>query len=142
MMLGDGHTMENGTRRYDTSSVNLANSFQRLCLHAGYSTNIQLKYAAGKQSIIRESENRKTEIITSNYDAWRMTIIEHQNEPLVNKNIKMNGEGRLDKWIDYNGKVYCCSVPSGIIYVRRNGKPVWSGNSSRHGHDKRIKPLK
>ena len=49
MMLGDGHTMANGTRRYDTSSLKLADAFQRLCLHAGYSTNIQLKYAAGKE---------------------------------------------------------------------------------------------
>lgn len=33
----------------------------------------------------------------------------------------------------YIGKVYCCTVPGdGIIYVRRNGKPVWCGNS-RHG---------
>jgi DNA-directed RNA polymerase II subunit RPB2 len=28
--------------------------------------------------------------------------------------------------------VYCCSVPSGIVYVRRNGKAVFCGNS-RHG---------
>ena len=32
-------------------------------------------------------------------------------------------------YVPYNGKVYCCTVPSGIIYVRRNGKPVWTGNS-------------
>lgn len=29
--------------------------------------------------------------------------------------------------------VYCISVPNHIFYVRRNGKPVWTGNSSRHG---------
>ncbi len=40
----------------------------------------------------------------------------------------------MDKFIKYTGKVYCCTVPegNGIIYVRRNGIPVWSGNS-RHG---------
>ncbi len=131
MMLGDGHTMKNGTRRYDTSSIKLANSFQRLCLHAGYSTNIQLKYAAGKQSIIKK-EGRNNEIITSNYDAWRMTIIKSQNNPLVNKNINAKDENRQDFYLEYHGKVYCCTVPSGIIYVRRNKIPVWSGNS-RHG---------
>ncbi len=31
--------------------------------------------------------------------------------------------------IPYVGKVYCVSVPHGIIYVRRNGKAIWSGNS-------------
>jgi len=34
----------------------------------------------------------------------------------------------------FKGNVYCCTVPSetGVIYVRRNGKPVWCGNCSRH----------
>lgn len=132
MMLGDGHTMDNGTRRYDTSSIKLANDFQRLCFHAGYSCNISLKYEAGHVSVIKNGE-RKGEKITSTANAYRMTIIESQNEPLVNKNIKPNGEGRLDTWVEgYDGKVYCCRVPGeGIIYVRRNGVPVWSCNS--HG---------
>jgi hypothetical protein len=127
MMLGDGHTMSNGTRRYDTSSKNLANSLQRLCIHAGYSANVILKYKSGKKSIIKETKYRKEEIIISNYDAWRLTIIEHQNYPIVNKTKKQ------DKIIQFEGKVYCCTVPSGIMYVRRNNKPVWTGNSSRHG---------
>jgi len=28
----------------------------------------------------------------------------------------------------YNGKVYCVSVPKGLILVRRNGRPAISGN--------------
>lgn len=126
MVLGDGHTMKNGTQRYDTSSTKLANDFQRLCLHAGWSTNKMLKYEAGHESY---SETRD-EIFKSTKDAWRLTIIKSQNEPLVNKNKKTN---QLDSWIDYTGKVYCCTVPNdGIIYVRRQGLPVWCGNS-RHG---------
>ena len=132
MMLGDGHIMKNGTRRYDTSSIKLRDSFQRLCLHAGYSTNYSLKYEAGHESTIKETEEREEETIVSRYDAWRLTIIETQNYPLVNKNIKPNGDDRLDKWTEYKGKVYCCTVPSGIIYTRRNGKVQWCGNS-RHG---------
>ena len=132
MMLGDGHTMENGTRRYDTSSTQLADDFQKLCFHAGWSTNITIKYKAGKVSVIKKG-NREGEIIRSTVDAYRMTIIESQNTPLVNKNIKPNGEDRLDKYVEFKGKVYCCSVGGdGIIYVRRNGYPVWCGNSS-HG---------
>ena len=33
----------------------------------------------------------------------------------------------------YTGPVFCIEVPSHVFYVRRNGKPVWTGNSSRHG---------
>lgn len=128
MMLGDGHTMKNGTRRYDTSSTQLADDFQRLCLNAGYSCNKIVKYKAGHVAV------GKTKTITSTVDAYRLTIIESQNTPMVNKNIQRNGTGRLDEWVnDYKGKVYCCTVPGdGVIYVRRNGKPCWSGNS-RHG---------
>ena len=30
---------------------------------------------------------------------------------------------------NYSGMVYCATVPGGTLYVRRNGVPVWSGNS-------------
>ena len=130
MMLGDGHTMENGTERYDTSSIKLANEFQRLCLHAGWACNIMLKYEAGHTATIINGE-RKGETITSTTNAYRMTIIKTQIEPLVNKTIQ-NGN-QLDKYIDFKGKVYCCTMPHlGVLYVRRNNIPVWCCNS-RHG---------
>ncbi len=31
--------------------------------------------------------------------------------------------------VQYNGKIYCVTVPSGMLVVRRNGQPVISGNS-------------
>lgn len=123
MLLGDGHTMINGTERYDTSSLHLRNQFQQLCLHAGHSANAVLKYKAGKQSTKQNGY-----VITSTADAWRLTVVTSQNSPLVNKTVQQ------DSWVDYDGKVYCCTVPRGhgVIFVRRNGKVVWSGNS-RHG---------
>ena len=30
-------------------------------------------------------------------------------------------------WTDYHGTVYHVTVPNGAVYVRRNGKPLWSG---------------
>ena len=130
MELGDGHIMKNGTIRYDTSSIQLANDYQQLCLHAGYSANLYLKYESGHESIIKS----RNEIIKQNVDAWRLTKITKQNNPLVNKNINsQTGENRCDNFIHYQGKVYCCTLPNeGILYVRRNGKPCWCGNSSRH----------
>ena len=127
MILGDGHYMKNGTLRYDTSSDKLANDFQRLCLHAGYSANKHVKYEAGHESFCKP----RNEIFKSTTDAYRLTVIKSQNNPIVNKFRKMNGEGGNDGLIKYTGKVYCCQVNSGIIYVRNNGIPVWCGNS-RH----------
>lgn len=137
MLLGDGHTMSNGTCRYDTSSIKLADDFQRLCLHAGWSCNKLIKYKAG-----HEATTSYGEIIKSTKDAYRLTIITKQNNPIVNKNIKSDGTNRHDSWITFDNedlkesiknKVYCCSVPDdGVIYVRRNGYSTWCGQS-RHG---------
>ena len=108
----------------NTSSERIADDFQRLCLHAGWSCNKLIKYGAGNYSTIK-SNDRKNQVIKSTKDVFRLTINEHQNNPLVNKNIKKNGENAHDKWIDYNGKVFCCSVKGdGVLYVRRNGYPV------------------
>lgn len=39
-------------------------------------------------------------------------------------------EGRhRKKIVPYDGYVYCCTVPNGIVLVRRNGLPVFCGNS-------------
>lgn len=127
MMLGDGHRMENGTRRYDTSSAKLADDFQRLCLHAGYSTNIALKCEAGYEAV-RVTGEKKGKIIRASVNAWRMTIVESQNYPLVNKDVKKK---KCDRMVNYKGKVYCCTVPTddGVIYVRYKRHPVWCGQS-------------
>jgi DNA-directed RNA polymerase II subunit RPB2 len=127
LLLGDGHTMKNGTRRYDTSSTKLADDFQRLCLHAGYSTNKFIKCEAGYEAI-GKSGNCIGKVIRASVDAYRLTIIESQNNPLVNKDKHKN---IWDRYEHYTGKVYCCSVPTddGVIYVRREGVVVWCGQS-------------
>jgi DNA-directed RNA polymerase II subunit RPB2 len=131
MMLGDGHTMENGTERYDTSSTKLADDFQRLCLHAGWSCNKKIKYKAG-----HESHFSNGYIATATVDSYRLTIIKSQNNPLVNKNIKPDGTNRQDSWFPFDhteNNIFCCTVSGdGVVYVRRKGMVTWSGNS-RHG---------
>jgi DNA-directed RNA polymerase II subunit RPB2 len=123
MCLGDGHVSTSGTQQYDTSSNKLADDFQRLCLHAGWSCNKHLKMLEGTSVTGNDGHVYKA---TANN--WRMSIVKKQNEPIVNgakwKHIQ-------DGWEQYTGKVYCCTVPEGdgVVYVRREGRPVWSGNS-------------
>jgi Phage portal protein len=31
--------------------------------------------------------------------------------------------------VNYSGRVHCVTVPNGVVYVRRNGNSIWSGNS-------------
>ncbi len=124
LLCGDGGKDGKLTTDYFyTSSTQLADDFQRLCLHAGYSANKMLKRKKGEKLKIKGIETIR------NADHWTITFIKaYNNQPLVSGTSKTQTE----QWIEYTGKVYCCTVSSGVIYVRRNGKPVWSGNS-RHG---------
>lgn len=108
MCLGVGGQITNKTLSYYTTSTELADNFQRLCLHAGLSCN--KLFNNGKESY------------------WVLTIITNQNEPIINK----NHEKFNDNWVDYKGKVYCCTlgIGEGIVYVRRNGFVFWCGNST------------
>lgn len=85
---------------YSTNSEKLANDMQRLALHAGLSANIQSDPILSTMTVIINKSN---------------------NEPQVDQDVAMEKQ--------YTGQVYCCTVPSGIIYVRREGIPQWSGNS-------------
>lgn len=135
MILGDGHYMKDTTTlRYDTSSIKLAGDFQRLCLHSGYASNMALKYEAGKEATIVKG-SCKGKKIKSTVDAYRLSVVKTQVEPMVNKN-KSEEDKIADKLFKFKGKVYCCSVKEdkknktdGLVYVRRNGLTVWCGNS-------------
>lgn len=61
---------------------------------------------------------------------------------------KLKGLMPVPKEIDYDGKIYCLTVPNHTLCVRRHGKVVWSGNShvlrsivSRIAKDERFEPV-
>lgn len=40
-----------------------------------------------------------------------------------------------ETWMPHSGLVYCVTLPRNhVLYVRRDAKPVWCGNSGRHGN--------
>ena len=125
--FGDGYTSKTNNRFYYTSSKRLCDDITRLALHAGYSTNCRVPEGrkAGTQSIVKDDGR----VITSTKDNWVITIIKTKTEPEINHGHKNSQEGQKEEWVDYNGKVYCLSVRTGVFLVRQNGKPVWSGNS-------------
>jgi hypothetical protein len=126
LCLGDGCLQKKGAGNwtYNTSSTLLADDFQKLCLHAGWSTNKRILSEAGTVN----SGGKIGYSITTTADAWQLAINISKNEPCLNHRPH---QPRQDKWIDYEGKVYCCTVPEGdgVIYVRRKGIGCWSGNS-------------
>jgi hypothetical protein len=123
MMGGDGSVCNSESWTYYTSSVKLANDVQRLCLHSGWSANVKLRSVKGTPICIRGKN------MTTNADSWAVQIVKSKNTPQVNTKTQNIQE---EKIIQFCGNVYCVEVPNHIFYVRRNGKPVWTGNS-RHG---------
>jgi intein/homing endonuclease/ribosomal protein L37AE/L43A len=121
MLCGDGETMKGTvTRRYYTSSRRLVDDVQTIALHAGFACNYRMRYEAGHTAV------GKTKTITTTEDAYTLTIVSKQTEPAVNRDVK----NPQDKIINYKGQIYCCTVSTGVIYVRRNGLAKWAGNSS------------
>jgi len=102
-------------KMYHTSYSKLKDDVMRLALHCGWAANAVIDCV---HKVIDDKNNTICE------PTWVTTIIKSQTEPLVDKQTSF----------DYDGKVYCCTVPNHVIYVRNtnSNKPVWSGNSSHH----------
>ncbi len=112
--LGDGTIMKNGFRIFYTSSKKLADDLQELLLRIGRIGTIKTRQPRGRIWIkdhFADSSRIQYEVIerVRKIDSW------------IDK--------RDIKKIDYNGKVYCAEVKNHIMYVRRNGKPYWCGNT-------------
>jgi len=127
--------MKNGVERFFTSSIILSDQFQRLCLHAGWSSNKKKIYDAGTKFVIKGKHTQ------ANADFWALTINKHKNNPMVNHGHVKEQKIQTEGLVPFTGKVYCIEVPTHIFYVRRDGKPVWTGNSNRHGQKGTIGAL-
>jgi hypothetical protein len=107
-LLIDSIILKSDDNLYYTSSEKLVNDLSRLCIHAGWCADF-----------------RKIDSLNN----WCLSIIKTKLEPEIN----YTQNGQSEEWIDYKGTVHCLTVRTGIFMVRENGKPVWTGNSNRHG---------
>lgn len=113
LMLGDG-TYSSGKCVYYTSSKRLANEVQRLALHIGLAADIGISDRRGQIS----TSGIKRQKLEYQVGIKRVCL-----QPCV-------PQWRDPDKVHHEGFVYCLTVPNHILYVRRNGKAVWSGNSS------------
>ncbi|MDD4254275.1 MAG: LAGLIDADG family homing endonuclease [Methanofollis sp.] len=121
LVLGDGSIdRKTGATSYITSSKRLADDVTELLLKVGLSGNRYLVREAGS---ITSNPRGGTSVIS--HDIYTVSFIrESQNEP----NINTNGHQQIERG-HYTGRIYCVEVPNHLLYVRRNGIPVWCGNS-------------
>ncbi len=115
-----------GSRRLDgnhtviyTTSALMADDLQVLAIKAGWSANIRIDDRTGLERVMPTGQR-----FTNARPCYIVSLVKTRTHPLVNHNGAKN-----DSWERYTGKVYCVKVPNGLLFVRRNGKPVVSGNT-------------
>lgn len=101
-----------------TVSKKLADNIQEICLKLGLISTITNRG-------LRNSIMKDGRIVNAKFDAYVISIgsdsIRSKKTPLL----KSENQYQLE----YDDYVYCVEVPNHIIYVRRNGKTMWCGNS-------------
>ena len=110
LMNSDGN---NETETYSTVSKRLADDVQEVMFKTGYAAIVQVT----KPEPAREYNGR---IFRSNYPIYKVRLGRSHLSPKVSP--------KSQKGIPYGGMVYDVTVPGHLIFVRRNGKAVWSGN--------------
>jgi len=115
--LGDGYIRNREDHGEEhivfTKSKKMADDLQELALKVGWWSSINWeppddRYYAAEDRIVHGSGGYRV----------RFKKGEH-NIHLLRKNLNK---------IDYCGEVFCVTVPNGIIYTRRRGRPSWTGN--------------
>lgn len=116
--LGDGHIRirSNGSEEHTiySKSKRMADDLSELALKVGWTSSIRkikssVSYYAEEDRWITSSPGWS--ICFKKTSAWA-----HLREAKKRE-------------IDYSGRVYCLSVSTGIICVRKNGRPHWNGNT-------------
>lgn len=122
LLATDGHVNKNGGCDVVTSSKQLRDDIQELLLKIGSAGSYSKHMSMNHVSYINGRE------IMPKAQSWRVGRLGngHRNflEPAIYP------RDHRDKYVPYSGMVYSVSVPNHIVYVRRNGKCVWSGNTS------------
>jgi thymidylate synthase ThyX len=122
----DAYIDGDGSRRKDcdhsviyTTSRQMADDLQILAIKAGWSANIRIDDRTGLERVMPNGQRFKNA-----RPCYVVSLVKTRTRPLVN-----HCGARNDSWEYYRGKVYCVKVPNGLLFVRRNGKPVVSGNT-------------
>jgi len=112
MVKGDGHVRKTtGQINYWTSSKRLADDLQEVILKLGW-----LGTLTSRKKRIAEIKGRQ---VKSNVN-YTIGVQKTRHYRLRNHSIKK---------IYYKGKVYCCEVKNHTVFIRRNGRVTWCGNS-------------
>src|SRR3989475_13131332 len=108
LIEGDGSIDErSGWARYYTTSKRLADDVQELAFQLGHAANIFYVDP-------RPPRNQR--------GFYMVSIIQERKTPLIRLNGTTSNHHEV---VQYRGMIWCIEVPSHIIYLRSNVKPIW-----------------
>ncbi len=124
---GDGHVYgRNGNGLSATTiSIRLRDDLQEIALKLGISAYYKLHQKAG--TLFRSPAHDYKKEYKQSADSWNIYFIRRNRHAIIPSVMKKYK--RKEEWVDYDGMVYCVSVPNRVVYIRRNGIPLWCGNS-------------
>lgn len=130
LFIGDGHKTKT-SNILTTTSKQLSDDVQELLIKCGYTFRETfhpvINGTKNKNGI--KSPNDKHNI-TGKHDIYCVSWLKLTEIEIDNSKTK-NTPSFKEEWIDYNGMVYCLTLPNHLMYVRREGKGCWCGNSLR-----------
>lgn len=113
LVQADGHVSKQGKVTVSTVSSHLADQLQELLLKIGQSARIRIQW------------DRPT-----SFGFRPMYVVTAVRERRANPRLNWTKKDHIDViYEDYEGMVHCATVPNGTLYVRRNNKAAWCGNS-------------
>lgn len=127
---GDGsnrsRTLPNIVNGYEitTASTQMRDDLMELGFKAGYGVS----YAEYHGDSSFNQNHRLWKVYASNRIEFSFSQKKNNDMKKYNYNRKYNSTTK-EEWVDYNDHVYCVEVPNSTIFIRRNGKTLWSGNS-------------
>jgi thymidylate synthase ThyX len=131
MIEGDGNVHStNGHRVIYTTSREMADDLQVLAIKAGWSANVRVDDRTGLERVMATGQRFR-----HLRPCYVVSLLSRRLTPLVNHGRRaapsryLNAAGYNDGLEHYEGRVHCVKVPNGLLFVRRNGLPVVSGNT-------------
>jgi thymidylate synthase (FAD) len=101
---------------YHTTSRKLADAVQELALKTG------------RRASVRPHPIKPGDGHYGSKERWRVAIYNPRNSRPALCRTRAEADNQMGVE-SYDGLIHCVTVPNGTLFVRRNGYPVWSGNS-------------
>ena len=112
---GDGNHYNNGSWRvFFSVSIKIVDKLLNYLTQLNYGLHVVLKQPDGKIHLINGKD------IKQNFPIYLVYVKRSKTKWIENSKINK---------INYNGKIYCVSVPNRTLLVERDGQLTWCGNS-------------